>query len=1411
MKKTYRRTGLCVAFAACAAAYGCGTGESTECSSSADCDGAFVCRGGTCVVDTCSDGVQNGDESDVDCGKACDVLCAVGKKCGTNADCGTDSCENHVCTAAACADPETGDILITEILNYANGSFQNTETPQMEFIEIYNGADHAVSLGHVSVVCERTDDGKGTKVSFAPGSVCVAGHGAVLLSKAVMAEMPEGVQSLAVLGGDNKLANNATYQCSLVYSGNGTDGHKRELQLHSVIIGKASSGVSAVLEPMEYISEPTDLYKHDEVNPALKHSPGYCTNGFLFADGCVSHCGNNIQDRDETDVDCGGAQCGKCANWKMCTEAADCISGVCDETHHCVAGGCKTDTDCAENGGTCDPVRGTCVSCSDGEKNGTETDIDCGGSCEKKCAKDQKCSVSGDCESGVCNGGVCVGEKPDVISPESLVINEVLGAVDANRKFLYNDNAAPCEFIEIVNKLDKIVSLDGLTLEMLRTDNDKGEKLAVELKGTVAARGVMVVHNCSALPLPKDASEIKLDTTALKIVDSATFSASMTDGTLSSAPVSIGKATKTSSYTRAVDGDGASEMVLHKTISGAFASPGYCANGGLFSEGCISHCENNLKDFDESDVDCGGAQCGQCGAGRACAEDSDCLSDQCESGFCTVGDCSVVGCESGQFCDIATRRCHSCSDGEANGDESDVDCGGTSCGGCWSGAFCKVASDCLSRQCQAGRCMGEASSCQSAAAGDLAISEFMNFAKIDERMTTFGNAQEQRQVEFVEIVNLTGHTVSLDGLKLVAHQIAPASSTPVTIDLRGCLPAKQVVVVSGTAISGLPEGVLNLVAMASADVFSNAATYQVDLVDGSNNVLHSVLDKAQAIQRVSHAVADVSASSTEFVDHNSISEFNHSPGFCANGGLYADGCVSLCANSRQDAGETDTDCGGSLCEKCANGKRCAIDSDCVSDYCNSGRCNDDPCFSPVVGDLVIDEVLNNVKSGSKMSSYDVTSAQEQAEFIEIVNLSNKALSLKGLTLKGACESCSTKEFSVPLSGCVPEKSAVVVSGTAIAGMPDGVLNQIGLSKATGALTNNKPYTYSLVRDADEKVMHEFVETIGASRQAVSRIIPTLSYSASVDVVDHDTINEHLKHSPGYCTNGGLFTNGCMPPCTDGIQNQDETDVDCGGSCGATCAYGYQCTKNEDCTSNNCSSGRCGYDQCHNGTQDGDETAIDCGGNTCDPCSNGLSCLADSDCSSGYCSDTKICGYNPCRTAAVGDLVISEVFNNVYSSGNMSVYDTRVTDQKQAKFIEIANLTDDMISLKDLMLKTVRQDNGTETKLPLSGCIPAKQAAVVSANEMNGLPPSVLNITLGTKLSDALKKTTGYNVYLLNSSDTVLHSVTESGAQTSQVSRTLSNLSYSASTPTLVDHTTQSALKHSPGYCANGKLYLDGCK
>jgi hypothetical protein len=91
-----------------------------------------------------------------------------------------------------------------------------------------------------------------------------------------------------------------------------------------------------------------------------------------------------VKNAKETDVDCGGGVCSKCATGKGCALGSDCQSAVCK------AGLCLAAT------------------CSDGAKNGAETDIDCGGGTCATCATGKACGAGADCQSGVCTGGVCL-------------------------------------------------------------------------------------------------------------------------------------------------------------------------------------------------------------------------------------------------------------------------------------------------------------------------------------------------------------------------------------------------------------------------------------------------------------------------------------------------------------------------------------------------------------------------------------------------------------------------------------------------------------------------------------------------------------------------------------------------------------------------------------------------------------------------------------------------------------------------------------------------------------------------------------------------------------------------------------------------------------------------------------------
>lgn len=110
------------------------------------------------------------------------------------------------------------------------------------------------------------------------------------------------------------------------------------------------------------------------------------------------------------------------------------------------------------------------------------------------------------------------------------------------------------------------------------------------------------------------------------------------------------------------------------------------------------------------------------------------------------------------------------------------------------------------------------------------------------------------------------------------------------------------------------------------------------------------------------------------------------------------------------------------------------------------------------------------------------------------------------------------------------------------------------------------------------------------------------------------------------TPGGLGTISTAS-CYDLSVNQDETDVDCGGSCGK-CSLGKACLADSDCFSGNCNSTlKCANPiataNCSDTLKNGQETDVDCGGQ-CPSCENGKTCSTNFDCESGFCNSTRKC-------------------------------------------------------------------------------------------------------------------------------------------------------------------------------------------
>lgn len=111
-----------------------------------------------------------------------------------------------------------------------------------------------------------------------------------------------------------------------------------------------------------------------------------------------------------------------------------------------------------------------------------------------------------------------------------------------------------------------------------------------------------------------------------------------------------------------------------------------------------------------------------------------------------------------------------------------------------------------------------------------------------------------------------------------------------------------------------------------------------------------------------------------------------------------------------------------------------------------------------------------------------------------------------------------------------------------------------------------------------------------------------------------------------------------PTCMDGVQDDAESGVDCGGSCVVLCdgtANPNAGTPGTGSTSSG-SGGPQGDPAGKPGVKDGTETDVDCGGPNAAKCAEGKSCLVDTDCEVA-CSYAKKCvGAPSCKTHLGGD-------------------------------------------------------------------------------------------------------------------------------------------------------------------------------
>ena len=109
----------------------------------------------------------------------------------------------------------------------------------------------------------------------------------------------------------------------------------------------------------------------------------------------------------------------------------------------------------------------------------------------------------------------------------------------------------------------------------------------------------------------------------------------------------------------------------------------------------------------------------------------------------------------------------------------------------------------------------------------------------------------------------------------------------------------------------------------------------------------------------------------------------------------------------------------------------------------------------------------------------------------------------------------------------------------------------------------------------------------------------------------------------FCRQHGV-TVSAVHEATGGRDKDGETGTDCGGAACEKCTDGAACAQDSDCASLKCFNSSTSTDapvcvSCFNELQDGDEADVDCGGSCARLCDVGSSCTDDSYCTTRHCS------------------------------------------------------------------------------------------------------------------------------------------------------------------------------------------------